>query len=56
MTDELHIIPLNDLIEHAETDDCVCGPQTFLGKRDDGADGWLIVHSSLDGREHLEPQ
>lgn len=53
--DELHIIPVNDLIDHAETDDCVCGPKTYPGEGPDGAIGWLIAHNSLDGRELDEP-
>lgn len=50
-----HVYPLNDLIEHElEGDDCVCGPSPNRVVRDDGADAWVIVHHSLDGREARE--
>ncbi len=45
--EELHIIPHNDLIEHTESEDCVCVPQTT----DLGGGQWMHTHSSLDGRE-----
>lgn len=49
--DEAHIIPANDLIEHTESDECVCGPApTDLG---DGQR--MYMHASLDGRELREP-
>lgn len=48
----VHTYPVNDLIEH-DTDggDCICGPSVDAVFRDDGSNGWLIVHNSLDGRE-----
>ncbi len=51
---ELHIHPVDDLIEHAIADDCVCGPSLRPVKRADGSTGWLYVHSSLDAREIAE--
>lgn len=48
--DEVHVLPVQDLIEHTEGD-CVCGPATEPVKRPDGSVGWLITHNSLDGRE-----
>jgi hypothetical protein len=53
-TDELHVHPLGDLIEHELTEDCPCGPQARPVTRDDGSVGWLQVHNSLDGREKRE--
>lgn len=50
----LHVIPLNDLIEHETTDTCPCGPDDRLVPRLDGSVAWLTVHHSLDGREHSE--
>ncbi len=49
----IHTAPVNDLIDH-DTDggDCPCGPTTEPVQRHDGAYGWLVVHHSLDGREH----
>jgi hypothetical protein len=52
MTDAIHTVPVNDLIEHdTATDDCVCGPEAEAVERDDGSFGWLLIHHSLDGRE-----
>jgi hypothetical protein len=53
-SDELHVVPLNDLIKHDTVGDCPCGPQPQSVKRDDGSIGWLQVHHSLDGREATE--
>lgn len=51
----LHVAPVDDLIQHdraSDEPDCPCGPDVMPVKRDDGSMGWLIVHHSLDGREH----
>lgn len=52
----VHVYPENDLIEH-DTDggDCICGPATEAVFRDDGSNGWVVVHNSLDGREIGQP-
>lgn len=51
----VHVLPVDDLIEHEDTgDDCPCGPTVEPVQRDDGSYGWLISHHSLDGREALE--
>lgn len=47
----MHVYPLNDLVEHEFTDECVCGPRSEAVRRDDGSYGWVVIHSSLDGRE-----
>lgn len=52
--DELHIIPVNDLIDHPSADDCVCGPENRPVEMDDGSYGWLHVHHALNGREQQE--
>lgn len=49
----VHVFPVGDLIEH-DTDHgeaCICGPSVEAVFRDDGSNGWLLVHHSLDGRE-----
>lgn len=51
MTDNIHVVPENDTVEHDDDDDCVCGPQQKCVERDDGSMGWVVVHHSLDGRE-----
>ena len=55
MSVPVHVCPDSDLVEH-DTDggDCVCGPTTEAVFRPDGSNGWLIIHHSLDGREHRE--
>ena len=51
----VHVHPLGDLIEH-DTDgpDCECHPQPEHVPNPNGPDGWLYIHSSLDGREAHE--
>lgn len=51
----LHVVPTNDLIRHDTTsEDCVCGPQSGPVLAGDGRRCWMVVHSSLDGREYTE--
>ena len=51
----LHVVPINDLIEHDDiSDECVCGPRTEIVQPEGKPDGWVIVHNSLDGREKDE--
>lgn len=50
----LHVVPVADLIDHDHNDECVCGPTSEPVKRDDGSVAWLVIHNSLDGREHHE--
>ena len=49
----VHVLPVDDLIEHLD-DDCPCGPTPEPVFADDGSCGWLITHHSLDGREANE--
>lgn len=51
---ERHVVPVNDLIEHVSTEQCLCGPTTTPVVRDDGSTGWVVTHHSLDGREASE--
>lgn len=44
---KLHVIPLNDQIDHICTSKCWCSPS----KTDNNQ---LIIHNSLDGRESVE--
>lgn len=52
----LHVTPENDLVSHQLNDECVCGPRVEWFDPDTGEayDGSLVVHHSLDGREHRE--
>jgi hypothetical protein len=53
---DYHVYPVQDLFEHVtDGDDCPCGPSTDPVGREDGSIGYVIVHHSLDGREHSEP-
>ncbi|MFJ9671328.1 hypothetical protein ACIRP5_11140 [Streptomyces sp. NPDC101221] len=51
----LHVTPISDQVDHdtstAEAD-CVRGPEVRPALQAGGAVGWLLVHHSLDGREH----
>lgn len=51
----VHVLPVDDLIEHDDVGDgCACGPTVEAVFREDGSNGWLITHHSLDGREASE--
>ncbi|MCW2496386.1 MAG: hypothetical protein JWQ77_2310 [Jatrophihabitans sp.] len=50
----VHVLPVADLIDHAASDECTCGPTTEPVPRDNGSFGWLVTHHSLDGREARE--
>ncbi|WP_163275331.1 hypothetical protein [Cellulomonas iranensis] len=46
----VHVIPVDDLIEHEEAGDgCPCGPHVEFV-----SGGQVVVHHSLDGRERTE--
>ena len=51
MTPTIHTLPVADLVEHnSDSDDCICGPDIEFVEG-----GKHVVHHSLDGREHHEP-
>jgi hypothetical protein len=51
----IHVIPLNDLCEHAEHEGCACGLEVFWRDEDGRVLGEPVcVHSSWDGRELIE--
>lgn len=46
----VHVLPLNDLKEHTQSDDCECHPKIeYVGEG-----GKVVVHNAYDGREFLE--
>jgi hypothetical protein len=45
LDESTHILPLNDLIGHERTADCVCIPDVVPGPVP------VVEHHSLDGRE-----
>lgn len=59
MSEAFHVVPVNDLVEHdtnTSEADCICGPEIEAVETDQGGINWMIVHHSLDGREHREEQ
>lgn len=51
MSEPIHIMPIDDLLEH-EYEDCSCLPVTKPVEEDDeGSIGWMVVHNAWDGRE-----
>lgn len=49
MTATVHVLPVNDLREHIESEECWCRPRI-----EDEPNGQVIVHNSMDGRELVE--
>lgn len=50
----VHVVPVDDLIDHDLADTCTCGPADQSVIRDDDSIGWITVHHSLDDREQWE--
>lgn len=48
MRQKIHVYPLNDLREHHFDKPCWCNPV------EDDEYPWIIIHSSMDGREKFE--
>lgn len=47
---ELHVVPVNDLLEHNSDPYCLCCPRVT----DETADGKVYIHNSYDAREFIE--
>jgi hypothetical protein len=54
MTETLHIIPVDDLIEHEAGGGCPCGPRLKTVTSHDGSVGHVVKHHPLDGRVKRE--
>jgi hypothetical protein len=55
MSDDWHVYPQRDLIEHeVNGENCPCVPTVEPIEREDGSFGWLHLHHSFDGREQHE--
>ena len=50
----LHVLPLGDIVDHAENPDCICGPIGRSEEDGSAVAGCIYVHHSLDGREAVE--
>ena len=46
----VHVLPVADLVEHTDSDDCLCGPAVEPVPAEDGSIGWVVSHHALDGR------
>lgn len=45
----MHVLPVNDLKEHEESEHCHCQPKVEYEEN-----GKVIIHNSYDGREIFE--
>ena len=55
MTRDIHVLPVDDLIEHVESETCWCVPFIeSVRELDDGVERRVIVHTAHDGRELVE--
>lgn len=48
---EVHVVPIDDIIDHDCDDRCICGPTEELCVENGQYEGSVIMHPSLDGRE-----
>lgn len=44
--DGVHVVPLDDVVQHEFHEDCICGPTPELVQIT-----WMYTHHSADGRE-----
>ncbi len=44
--DAAGVVPVGDLIDHVDGDDCICGPRVEMV-----SGGRIVIHEALDGRE-----
>lgn len=51
-TSTVDVLPVDDMLDHDQTNECPCGPRVerVLG----GKGPWVCVHRSFDGRETVE--
>ncbi len=54
-SENVHVLPVDDLREHVETAQCWCNPKCSKVETFAGGWGYVIVHNSADGRELAEP-
>lgn len=50
MEQDVHVMPVEDLREHVERDDCWCRPLVLRSEDSDR----VVIHHSEDGRELVE--
>ena len=49
---DVHVVPVNDLIQHQEIRQCPCRPDVEIQPNGNA----VVVHHSADGREYFEPR
>lgn len=49
MKGDVHVLPLNDAIEHLESRSCLCRPRI-----EEISLHAVVIHHAADGREHFE--
>lgn len=49
MNPDVHVLPVDDLLQHCETRTCWCYPRLIVETR-----AMVVVHRSADGRELIE--
>lgn len=52
----IHVVPLNDLVEHVDDQECLCQPKLHTEYENYTVVGYIWVHNSWDGRELWEKQ
>ena len=45
----IHVLPINDLIEHEETSTCPCRPKVEMENGE-----MIVIHNAMDNREIVE--
>lgn len=50
----IHVMPVDDEIEHEATEDCVCFPEARLVQLPSGGDGWILTHHALKRESYQE--
>lgn len=51
--DYIHVVPINDVVFHEQSEECACLPQTEPCLNNDGTvtHYWLVTHGAWDGRQ-----
>lgn len=49
MSQNVHILPLDDICPHIESRHCLCKPRV-----EEESGGLLIIHNAYDGRDRVE--
>lgn len=47
---DVHVMPINDLYPHHDSDGCPCNPKRDLEEAD------VVIHNAFDGRDFYEDE